>query len=147
MNGLARQVCGPLIVRWSDIQGYQATRSSVVNGVKYCILAIFWHSIIILKKDFFEQGVDILSLLYRSKSGQHTLVTIMFIGQMFSLSKSEISFHFIMAESNFWVGIDEMIRFAKNITSMWFSTSSPLPWLFLHVIQPHRTELNSGNPL
>ena len=69
----------------------------------------------------------ILSLLYRCKSGQSTLVTIMFIGRMFSLRQSEISFHFITTKSDFWVGIGEMIRFAKNIASLRFSTSLPLP--------------------
>jgi len=32
---------------------------------------------------------------------QCTLVTVTFIGQMFYLGQSEISFHIIMAESNF----------------------------------------------
>ena len=128
MNGLTKQVRGPRIVKLSYIRGCEATRSSVVNGVKYCILAISWHPIIILKKTFFY----ILSLLYRCKSGQSILVTIMFIGQMFSLRQLEISFHFITAKSNFWVGIGEMIRFAKNIPSLRFSTSSPPPKLFIN---------------
>jgi len=36
-----------------DIEEIKKIRSSVVNGVKYCILAISWHPIIILKKTFF----------------------------------------------------------------------------------------------
>jgi hypothetical protein len=47
------------------------------------------------------------------RGGQSAIVT--FIGQMFYLSQSEISFHIITVESNFGVGTVQTISFAENM--------------------------------
>jgi hypothetical protein len=102
MNGLVKWIRGPSIERFSYVQGCEAPRSSVVNGLKSYILTISWHLIIIRKKKhFLEEWVfNIFSLLTFfvapcSHCYQSTLVTVTFIGHMFSLSQSEISFYFM----------------------------------------------------
>ena len=127
-----------------------AQRISRVTDIKSCILAIYWHLIIILKNTFFNS--EFLKVP-SSHCYQSILVIVIFIDQMFRLGQSEISFHIIMVETNFGVRTRESIRFAENIASLliskWFSTS-PLQFISQRIYtfyKTHQTEPNIGNPL
>jgi len=59
---------------------------------------------------------------------QSTQVSVMLTGQVFSLRQTEISFHFVMVESNFGVGIGKTIHFVLWC-SLWFPHKNDVPRL------------------
>ena len=85
MNGLVKWIRGPSIERFSYVQGCEAPRSSVVNGLKSYILPISWHLIIIRKKNIFLKSEFLIFSLYSTE------VNTFFCSAMFSLLPKHIS--------------------------------------------------------
>ena len=113
---------------------------------KSCILAIFWHLIIILKNNFLNSEFLKVS---SSCSYRSTLVTVTFIGQMFYPSQSEISFHII--KRNLILQSETLKLSVEKSLLHQFYSFRPHPLDFfstnLQILQKHWTKPNSENQL
>jgi hypothetical protein len=68
-----------------------------------------------------ESGGVLLTAMYdvfKKKIGRKEEIDLLFIGQMFYLSQSEIKFHNIATKSKFGVRTSETICFAENVDSL-----------------------------